>query len=543
MDTEAKLLFQYKQIVLKMITVMVIVCGLPACMQSAEEPIIVYVTATPHELTNSIVISNTLVPTIQLSSVPQIIDTIPTLNPSRFDTLTTLPQQHVVQSGDTLIGIANQYGISLNTLLENNELIDPNILSVGQSINLPDLPQQYTPDFKIIPDSRMVRAPGSRNFDIEAFIAQQPGYIRIATDEVASNTALGESRIDVLSASQIIEQVSLEYSVDPRLLIAILEYRAGWLSNLDISDDLITHPILPVEETPGIDRSGLYRQLSWTANILNFGYYGWKTRGWITLEIGDGTRYLLADGLNAGTVSLQYLFSNYLNANSQQWQFDISPDGFYRAYFAYFGNPFDNATEPLVPSNLQQPELTLPFSQGQTWFYTGGAHGGWGGGSAWSAIDFAPPDENDTLCFISNYWARALTSGLIVRSDNGAVVLDLDGDGDESTGWTILYLHLAESGRVQVGTQVSTGDEIGRASCEGGFSTATHLHIARRYNGEWIPVDCQNCGNSDFRPPFIMSSWRVISIQNQEYQGFLENNGERRTAEQGRLTPINRISW
>ena len=527
---------------LKIIIIIVLACSLPACTQS-EEPIIVYVTATPHELRNNIIISNTLVPTIELSSVPQTMDTIPTLNPSRFDTLITLPQQHVVQSGDTLIGIANQYGISLDTLLENNELIDPNILSVGQSINLPDLPQQYTPNFKIIPDSRMVRAPGSQDFNVEEFITEQPGYIRFATDEVISNTAFGDPSITILSASQIIERVSLEYSIDPRLLIAILEYRAGWLSNINVSEALITHPVLSADETPGIDRSGLYRQLSWVANTLNFGYYGWKTRGWITLELGDGTRYLFADGLNAGTVSLQYLFSNYQSSLPQQWQFDISPDGFYQTYFAYFGDPFDNAIEPLVPDNLSQPDLTLPFSQGQTWFYTGGAHGGWGSGSAWAAIDFAPPDENDTLCFISDYWVRAVAAGLIVRSNNGAVVLDLDGDGDESTGWTILYLHLAESERVQVGTQVSTGDEIGRASCEGGFSTATHLHIARRYNGEWIPADCQNCGNFDFRPVFTMSSWRVIAIQNQEYQGFLENNGDRRTAEQGRLTPINRISW
>jgi hypothetical protein len=40
-----------------------------------------------------------------------------------------------------------------------------------------------------------------------------------------------------------------------------------------------------------------------------------------------------------------------------------------------------------------------------------------------------------------------------------------------------------------------------------------------------------------------MSGWSVVGIENQEYQGFLDGFGERRTAEQGRLTAENRVSW
>jgi hypothetical protein len=39
---------------------------------------------------------------------------------------------------------------------------------------------------------------------------------------------------------------------------------------------------------------------------------------------------------------------------------------------------------------------------------------------------------------------------------------------------------------VTVGTVVKQGDPIGHPSCEGGQATGTHLHIARKYNGEWI---------------------------------------------------------
>jgi LasA protease len=64
--------------------------------------------------------------------------------------------------------------------------------------------------------------------------------------------------------------------------------------------------------------------------------------------------------------------------------------------------------------------------------------------------------------------------------------LDLDGDGDERTGWDLYYLHLAARGRVALGKELQAGDFMGYPSSEGGEATGTHIHIARKYNGEWI---------------------------------------------------------
>jgi murein DD-endopeptidase MepM/ murein hydrolase activator NlpD len=159
-------------------------------------------------------------------------------------------------------------------------------------------------------------------------------------------------------------------------------------------------------------------------------------------------------------------------------------------------------------------------------------------------VDFAPPDERlpeQAFCYISEYEVRAVAPGIIARSGDGAVVLDLDGDGDEATGWTILYLHLDQL--VAANTRVVTGDKIGRAACAGGYSTATHLHIARRFNGEWLPADCQQCLPGHERPPFVMSGWQIVGIANQEYQGYLQSGTTTLQAEQGRTNPLNRISW
>ncbi len=179
---------------------------------------------------------------------------------------------------------------------------------------------------------------------------------------------------------------------------------------------------------------------------------------------------------------------------------------------------------------MKQPHLTLPFARGETWSYTGGPHSGWDSGSAWAALDFAVGEPQG--CLPSEEWALAAAAGKIIRSDNGAVILDLDGDGYEQTGWVLLYMHMADEERIKTGTQVDVGARIGHPSCEGGLSNASHLHFARRYNGEWIPADG--------RIPFNLDGWIAIST-GVEYNGYLrkgENNVEAWDAQ----NPLNEIT-
>ena len=123
-------------------------------------------------------------------------------------------------------------------------------------------------------------------------------------------------------------------------------------------------------------------------------------------------------------------------------------------------------------------------------------------------------------CQMSTEWTVAAAAGLVARSKDGVVIIDLDGDGHEETGWNLFYMHVAADDRVPAGTFVDEGQRLGHPSCEGGYSTATHLHFARRYDGEWIPAD-GSC-------PLVLSGWRAHASVS--YEGTMTRGEEVRTA-------------
>jgi len=117
-------------------------------------------------------------------------------------------------------------------------------------------------------------------------------------------------------------------------------------------------------------------------------------------------------------------------------------------------------------------------------------------------------------------WVTAVAEGVMVRSERGVVVLDLDGDGHEQTGWAVLYLHIAARERVPVGQHLYPGERIGHPSCEGGIATGTHVHLARKFNGQWIAADGAL--------PFVLDGW-ISHGSGAAYEGWLEK--ERRRVE------------
>jgi murein DD-endopeptidase MepM/ murein hydrolase activator NlpD len=435
----------------------------------------------------------TLVPTDQplATPTPDAERVLPT--PRQFD------EQYIVQEGDILGMIAERYGISLKTLMEANSITDPNLLYAGMVLNVPAPdPGDLGTSFKVIPDSELVYGPAGVYFNIPSFIDSQNGYLETYEQDVDGF---------ILSGHEIVWIVARNYSVNPRLLLALLEYQSGWVTNPAPFNT--AYPMGLADE----GRYGLYRQLTWAADTLNRGYYRWKENAISTWVMNDGTVIPVDPTINAGTAAVQYFFSQLDDLPT--WQHDVSATGLPLTYYVFFGNPFDYAIEPLIPASVRQPSMRLPFRDGETWYYTGGPHGGWGTGSAWASLDFAPPGDNGS-CLPSPLWVTAMADGLILRASNGALIQDLDNDGYEQTGWVIFYMHIAADGREEPGEYVYAGDRIGHPSCEGGISNATHVHIARKYNGEWIAADGPL--------PFDLDGW-VASAGNVEYDGYLTRDG------------------
>ncbi|MEP7137224.1 MAG: LysM peptidoglycan-binding domain-containing protein [Chloroflexota bacterium] len=425
--------------------------------------------------------------------------------------------QYTIQPGDTLFSIAQGHGVSLEALMQANGLNEASIIAAGAVLNIPAVTTDPNPgsSHKIIPDSELVYGPDSIQFDLDAYLKTRNGYLSNYVQDVNGEYLTGE---------QIVMRVAQNYSVNPRLLVALIEYRSGWVTN-----PLPTNIDYPLGNYDP-NKAGLYRQAAWTADNLNRGYYSWRANAISALSLSNGSYVPLSPTINAGTAGVQYFLS--LFNDRATWDADVSSLGFSQTYNQLFGFPFDYDIAALIPFGLTQPPMQLPFADGVTWSFTGGPHGGYGDGSAWAALDFAPPGELGG-CAVSNEWVVAITNGLIIRADNGAVIQDLDNDGYEQTGWNVLYMHVASQDRVQPNTYVYAGEVIGHPSCEGGVSDATHLHLARKYNGEWIPAD----GNI----PFNLDGW-VSSGNGSYYDGFLTRGTTVLTAEVGIQEGINQIS-
>ncbi len=351
----------------------------------------------------------------------------------------------------------------------------------------PSLQPTDRPAYLLLPDAELVYSATALDFDTSAYLTESQSFLS-SYEQYLMITGW-------TPAAEVVEMVALENSINPRLLLALLEYQSGCVFD---------KPPWPEDFNTAMGagdqlRKDLYGQLVWAAHVLSEGFYGWWSGTLEEIPFPDGSVFYPPANANPGTVAVQYFFAQLYERDT--WEDALDPlNGFPALYEDMFGDPWARAAKvgELVPWGLAQPRLTLPFEPGKTWAYTSGPHRAFEGNGPLAALDFAPPMK-EKGCIPTREWVTAVTSGLIVRSEFGAVIQDLDGDGDEQTGWVIFYLHIAEDGRVPVGTYLYTGGNVGHPSCEGGISTGTHLHIARKYNGVWIPADGLI--------PFVLNGW------------------------------------
>jgi len=448
------------------------------------------------------------IPELQETLEPQILANIPT-QAALLQQEENAQILYYAQSGDSIGVLAIRFGVEAQEITSTAALPEEGFIPVGQLLLIPNRLNQTSSNLKLFPDSEVVNSPSSVDFDIAAYVDQAGGYLSTYKEQVYDH---GE-----MSGAAIVEKVSKEFAIHPRLLLALIEHQTGWVYGPKPADEFSQWYPLGIK----MDAAGLHHQLVQAAGLIESGYYGWREGTLVTTDFQDGWKLRLAAELNCGTVGLMQFFSTLYRF--EDWSNTLyGENGFIATYSRMFGDPWVIAQEhePIFTLDVLQPELILPFEPGIVWAYTVGPHAAWGAADVRAALDFSPPTA-ESGCHTNWNWVTAAAAGLVVRSEEGVVVVDMDGDGYEQTGWNIIYLHIATTNRVPVGTWLEAGDRIGHPSCEGGKSTGTHLHIARKYNGEWVPAEGPLA--------FVMSGWKTKS-GSEFLQGWLVKGEEVRQA-------------
>lgn len=395
---------------------------------------------------------------------------------------------YAIRSGDTLDVVARHFGVAPAAITAVQELPNEGILPPGEFLVIPKNADNQVALAVILPDSAVIDSPCADDFDLRAFVNQAGGYLSTFSQLVAGVR---------ISGAEVVQRVADNQSVNPRLLLAIVEYRSGLVYGNHTPAD-IYHPL-------GLNNEffkGLYQELSLAARMLNSGYYGWRYGGMTTVTFTDQLSLRIAPDLNAGSAGILYLFSQLYDSSVWEQRLNGS-GGFMETYLAMFPDPMLCAVEvePMLSDKIIAPQLELPFAKGEVWAFTAGPHYSWVEGTPLGALDFAP-NIKDAKCTISPLFARASASGVVTRSDNSVVILTLEDESGAPTGWEVMYMHIADQGRVPLGARLQTDDPIGHPSCEGGASTGSHVHITRKYKGEWI--------SAEGLFPLVLSGWKAI---------------------------------
>ena len=131
---------------------------------------------------------------------------------------------YTAQTGDTLPTLAVRFNTRVNEILQANPQIPRDATSMPPGMPM-KIPIYYlalwASPFQIIPDHAFVNSPTGIGFNTAAFVASQPGWLKNYRVY-----ASGEWR----SGAEIVDYVAVNYSINPRLLLAIIEYQGGALT-------------------------------------------------------------------------------------------------------------------------------------------------------------------------------------------------------------------------------------------------------------------------------------------------------------------------
>ena len=229
---------------------------------------------------------------------------------------------YTAQTGDTLPALAARFNTTVNEIFEANPQIprDATTMPPGMPMKIPIYYLAlWASPFQIIPDHAFVNGPTVVGFNTSAYVKSQPGWLKNYRVYAGDKWRSG---------AEMVDYVAVNYSINPRLLLAILEYQGGAL----------TQPAPPVKKNLlGFTQTyweNPYLQLVIAANTLNNGYYGWRI-GNLT-EFEDTSNILIRPDpwQNAASVSIQYYYSRIFAGD--KYALATGPRGLFQTYESLF---------------------------------------------------------------------------------------------------------------------------------------------------------------------------------------------------------------
>ncbi len=168
--------------------------------------------------------------------------------------LNTAPFLYYTQAGDTLPVVAVRFGVDPDEITSPDTIPETSLLNPGQLLIIPRRLANTTSSQQLMPDSEVVYSPSAVDFDITNFVDEAGGYLS-SNDEWLKSTG-------ITSGADVIYRVAIENSINPRILLSLLEYQTGWVYGQPESEQEKQYPLGRVEER----YQGLYQQLTWAVN-------------------------------------------------------------------------------------------------------------------------------------------------------------------------------------------------------------------------------------------------------------------------------------
>ncbi len=131
---------------------------------------------------------------------------------------------YYTQSGDWLPAVAIRFGVDVDEIASPKILPDNGLLDPGTLLIIPDMLDRSipsTPAVQLVPDNELIFSATAVDFDISTYVKEAGGYL--------SNYRQYLGSTGWMSGAREIERLAYENSINPRLLLALLDYEANWV--------------------------------------------------------------------------------------------------------------------------------------------------------------------------------------------------------------------------------------------------------------------------------------------------------------------------